>query len=1369
MKLHALLAATFLFATAAPAAAATFTVNSTSDAVDEGVQLGRCFDHPSLACATDAACTSAGFDGPCQLCATGQTAPANPSEPECTLRAAIQEANATVERDTIVIPAGTYTLTIQGSGEDGSAAGDLDIRSDMTLVGAGSASTIIQACPVDQKAGYCPAGQGINDRVLHVDPVPSSIAVDISGVTIRNGATVGIPFVFGRGGGVLIGTGYIDPPPSGSLTMTDCVVQDNVARPPGATADGGGICNSGGTLTLVRTDLRGNGTHGAGGGLYNLGGDSFLSHCTIAGNVASSGGGILTYKGFANLRVSACTLSGNSANGEGGGIYRHSGAMTVANTTISGNSAGDGGGIYNFYNGGPNLVSNSTIAYNTAALISAGINSQGPIVLKNTIVAHNTIDGAGRDCSGSLTSAGYNLIEAPFGNGVACTMDGVPTGNDFGHDPLLGPLAANGGVTYTHALLPGSPAIDAGSPNVPGSTSDGCEATDQRGGFRPQDGTSDGVPGCDKGAFEKDTGRTLDGIRPDHGGNVGKICASLFGHAFADGDTVKLTRTGQADVVGESVHVVARGRILATELDIQGKVPGAWNVVVTHADGSSDTLPGGFTIDEGGAPRLWHDVVGPFVQRAGKPTRYLFFYGNRGNVDALGVPLMMVVPRGVVLKVLSPISKIRPLAGEPEFDWSAYPLELEPATTPDESIFALLVPIIPAGSSGVLAFSVTTPASFVGTPVQMYPGLGTPYFSPDGPDADDEPDLDPQVLQKLGDGAVAYATQVLNVSPPLDPQVARAHVRAHLEDMLARGEEAWLESGGGSTSDGIGGSTSDGTRGSTSDGYASIGDYTAEVGMWSDWFGGGGGGGGTVPGTGSDCGMIGWCEVAGSDPGPAPPPCTPSRSRASQGRTCTCPPRWWDIRNSSDPNDKFGSQQDGTPYVSGDEPLRYTILFENMPTAGLPARDVVVEDQLDVTTLDLASFSFGPIAFGNRKIFPVPGSSEFTQEVDLRPEQDLSVLVYARLDTATGMVTWRFGTLDPSTGQPPDDPLAGFLPPNTAPPNGDGSVAFTLRYKDTLATGAQICNQANIVFDDNAPILTPYWCNQLDDTKPTSAMTPLGSVQTTVTFPVAWSGSDLGSGIEDFFVYVSADGGPFTPFLTFTEDLSADFTGQPGHTYSFYSVARDKATNREDAPAVADTTTFVDLCPGDPNKVAPGVCGCGVVESDVDADGVCGSVDNCPAVANASQADLDGDGAGDSCDCAPADPGVRRPAELALAATRVGSAARLSWAAVTGAEAYSITRGTLAAMAPGEYGTCRADGITATTFDDADLPAPGQGYSYLVQGVSPACGLGSLGNDSNDQERVNLNAGACTGDPARTPALGKRRLPGRFHRGGRER
>jgi hypothetical protein len=121
-------------------------------------------------------------------------------------------------------------------------------------------------------------------------------------------------------------------------------------------------------------------------------------------------------------------------------------------------------------------------------------------------------------------------------------------------------------------------------------------------------------------------------------------------------------------------------------------------------------------------------------------------------------------------------------------------------------------------------------------------------------------------------------------------------------------------------------------------------------------------------------------------------------------------------------------------FISGNEPLRYMILFENLESATAPAQEVVITDQLDATKVDLTTLSLGSMSFGDFAIDPPPGLREFTTTIDLRPQMDLLVHVDAGVDLTTGRLTWRFTSLDPATGALPEDPFAGFLAPNTTRP-----------------------------------------------------------------------------------------------------------------------------------------------------------------------------------------------------------------------------------------------------------------------------------------------------------------------------------------------
>ena len=227
------------------------------------------------------------------------------------------------------------------------------------------------------------------------------------------------------------------------------------------------------------TVANGNAAGAGGGGIYNFGDTLTVSNSTISGNVAFGGGGIYN-EPSGTLTVSNSTLSGNSSSSGGGGIV-NGGTLTVSNSTLSGNSASGGGGIWN--NGGTLTLSNSTLSGNSSSPGDSGsILNNNTATLKNTIVSGGSCLIVG-GTPGTFNDGGNNLD-----SGTSCGFSA--TNNSLSStDPMLGPLADNGGPTKTHALLAGSPAIDKGVA-VAGIT------TDQRGVARPQG------PAPDIGAFE---------------------------------------------------------------------------------------------------------------------------------------------------------------------------------------------------------------------------------------------------------------------------------------------------------------------------------------------------------------------------------------------------------------------------------------------------------------------------------------------------------------------------------------------------------------------------------------------------------------------------------------------------------------------------------------------------------------------------------------------------------------------------------------------------------------------------------------------------------------------------------------------------
>jgi len=242
-----------------------------------------------------------------------------------------------------------------------------------------------------------------------------------------------------------------------------------------------------GDLTLNRVTVKGGeGAALLGGGIYSQGALT-ITNSTISGNSASYGGGIYIKAGTATITNS--TISGNSATTNGGGIETYV-DLNLQNSTVSGNSAALGGGIY--VKSYTTTIENSTIAYNTAASGGGGIFNYSVVNLKNTIVAMN-----GQSCKasgGTWHSQGYNIS-----SDSSCYL--ITTGdqqNVAGTALKLLALAANGGLTQTHALGSGSVALEQIT-----SGTNGCGTAytaDQRGYARP--GTKNATGKCEVGAWE---------------------------------------------------------------------------------------------------------------------------------------------------------------------------------------------------------------------------------------------------------------------------------------------------------------------------------------------------------------------------------------------------------------------------------------------------------------------------------------------------------------------------------------------------------------------------------------------------------------------------------------------------------------------------------------------------------------------------------------------------------------------------------------------------------------------------------------------------------------------------------------------------
>ena len=350
-----------------------------------------------------------------------------------------------------------------------------------------------------------------------------------------------------------------------NVTLTGLTITGGRAT---AGENGGGIqFNSSGTLTLNESTVGGNisaDSSVGGGGIYAGFGDVSLNNSSVIGNIGDEdGGGIRTI--FGNLSLTNSTVSGNISGSDGGGISTSFADITLINSTISGNIGGrDGGGIG--FNDSNIILVNSTVTANSATRMGGGISfrsdssfQEDSLTLRNSIVAGNTDDGAAPDVLASGDAIDliveHSLIGDTTGLEITATS-GV--GNVLNRSALLGPLADNGGPTLTHALLLGSPAIDAGSNALAIDANGDPLTTDQRGEARIQFGT------VDIGAVESEIEDQFLLGDTNLDGDINFLDISPFISLLASGtflDEADINRDGNVDFldIGPFISLLASG------------------------------------------------------------------------------------------------------------------------------------------------------------------------------------------------------------------------------------------------------------------------------------------------------------------------------------------------------------------------------------------------------------------------------------------------------------------------------------------------------------------------------------------------------------------------------------------------------------------------------------------------------------------------------------------------------------------------------------------------------------------------------------------------------------------------------------------
>ncbi|MGA9574206.1 MAG: choice-of-anchor Q domain-containing protein [Lysobacterales bacterium] len=408
----------------------------------------------------------------------------------------------TVDQSIHIVGPGSSVLAIDGQGS---------YRSGLFIDSPGNIATVVIEGLTFTRGFAADEGGAL---LVYSDEAVELVDVVVEGSNCSAGAVVVAGHVLMTQSTVRdnIGTGLRVS--GGSLQMTDSILSGNTS-----TLSAGGVKVQNSSMTIIGSTFSGNTAGEAGGAMSIVNSSSqtvAIEKSTFAGNTAGWGGAIAIGGGKMSI-VDSSIYDNKAIAGHGGGIrsmmFGYTQTISIANSTISGNSAtGNGGGVYQDSSAGVFRLANVTITDNTASnAFGVSLNVTEGVIVRNSIIAGNHPtpgeSGSELDCgaSGSIVSEDYNLL------GAGCPFNSWADHDTIGTAPLLGPLGDNGGPTWTHQLLSGSPAIDGANPAGCSWDHDSNPVnrdlrlnSDQRLRDRYYDGDGNSSKLCDIGAVEFD-------------------------------------------------------------------------------------------------------------------------------------------------------------------------------------------------------------------------------------------------------------------------------------------------------------------------------------------------------------------------------------------------------------------------------------------------------------------------------------------------------------------------------------------------------------------------------------------------------------------------------------------------------------------------------------------------------------------------------------------------------------------------------------------------------------------------------------------------------------------------------------------------
>lgn len=625
-------------------------------------------------------------------------------------------------------------------------------------------------------------------------------------------------------------------------------------------------------------------------------------------------------------------------------------------------------------------------------------------------------------------------------------------------------------------------------------------------------------PACGPGSL------TLLSATPDAIGAGDQVTVTLRGRALILSSQVALVKGGTT-VPGTVAEVAQSGRRLDVQFDARG-LYGTWGIQVTNPDSGTATLPDAVTVNPVDRAAVAGTLMAPARFVAGRPQTYTIVVENKGNVDALNVPIVLQgLPKGTQA---IPKFTMHAVNAGGDVVPKEYPQKELVYQSDEGALLQFMLGRVGAGERRELPFEVTiaqaadfAPTLRVGECLLTGAQSNGTGLAPAA--------TDPDMPTPCG---IAIVKTMLSFLPGNDCFAVARRIVLDAYDAL----NGWK----------------------TVTSYAPL--ETDNVLACAAGF---------LPG-GSVLSFM--FDLAGA--------VNNGKELAINCMPPVPPGPTINSVQSADPNEMVGPLGGGDQRaITGSGLQNYAVYFENKAGATAPAQEVTITDQLDPAVFDLDTLRFTGVWFGTHRYDVTLPVTSIDDMVDLASADGQQVEVKTHV-TNEGQVTWTLRSIDPITGRLPENVDIGFLPPNVDGTEGQGAVTYQVALKSP-ANGTTVRNRATIVFDLNAPIVTNEWTNLIDRTTPTAGVT--SPTTATGPFQVSWTSGDAGAGVAFVSVLVSTDGGSATTWQAAAQAAgSATFQAEAGHDYVFTAIATDFAGNTTPLAAAQSSTTSTKPVTPDP-------------------------------------------------------------------------------------------------------------------------------------------------------------------------------------------